>query len=320
MAKSKPSKPANEYDKIFKENLEPLIIPLLKQYFGLEITHKRRLHDKLQTTTERETDFLFEVTDASNQRSLLHIEFQSYNDANMVFRNLEYHGIIVKKYKLPVHHYVFYVGRQKMRMTTELSENMLYKGFEVLDFNQLSYQTFLNTTSGNEIILAILADFQEHEPEAVIRLILNQLRSSIKNPAQLKKYVEQLNVLSRLRNLSNETIKVIETMPITIDIEKDPLYIRGIDRGIELERRLREKAIEQERQKAEAEIEQERQKAEAEIEQERQKAEAERKTTIMELFQAGLSIPTLSQVFRVTEAYIQDIISSIQQNDPQEDN
>ena len=323
MAKRKPKKPGNDYDKIFKENLEPLILPLIRRRYGLDIKDKRRLPDKIQTTTERETDFLFEISDSAGKKSLLHIEFQSRNDKNMVFRNQEYHGIISRKYKLPIRHYVFYIGRRKPNMMSQLPEDMQFKGFEILDFNTLSYRDFLDSKTGSEIILAILADFQGHAPEAVIRLILQQLRVVVRHPASLKKYVEQLNILSRLRNLSEQTIKIAASMPITIDIEKDYLYRIGLDRGIELERQKAEAELELERQKAEVEIElerrkaeeerSEREKAEAEIETERRRAEeaeAEKLDAIIALYETGLSISTISQVFRMTEEDIQRIIAA----------
>ena len=317
MAKRKPKKPGNDYDKIFKENLEPLILPLIRRRYGLDIKDKRRLPDKIQTTTERETDFLFEISDSAGEKSLLHIEFQSRNDKNMVFRNQEYHGIISRKYKLPIRHYVFYIGRRKPNMMAQLPEDMQFKGFEILDFNTLSYRDFLDSKTGSEIILAILADFQGHDPEAVIRLILQQLRVVVRHPASLKKYVEQLNILSRLRNLSEQTIKIAASMPITIDIEKDYLYRIGLDRGIELERQKAEAEIETERRRAEeaeAEIEAERRRAEEER-LEREKAEAEKIDAIIALYETGLSISTISQVFRTTEEDIQRIIASGRQKE-----
>jgi predicted transposase/invertase (TIGR01784 family) len=47
------------------------------------------------------------------------------------------------------------------------------------------------------------------------------------------KYVRQLEVLSNLRNLQEETIKQIETMPFTYNLESDIRYKQGIEKGIE---------------------------------------------------------------------------------------
>ena len=62
----------------------------------------------------------------------------------------------------------------------------------------------------------------------------------------LGKYVNQLNTLSKLRNLQEETLQQIKAMPIHFDITKDVLYNEGIEKGIE---KGIEQGIEQERER-----------------------------------------------------------------------
>ncbi len=52
-----------------------------------------------------------------------------------------------------------------------------------------------------------------------------------KEANQYDKIFNQLNVLSRLRNLNEETVKIITEMPITIDFDKDYLYNKGLNQG-----------------------------------------------------------------------------------------
>ena len=40
-------------------------------------------------------------------------------------------------------------------------------------------------------------------------------------------------MLSRLRQVEDKTIKILQSMPVLIDIEKDTLYKKGILKGIE---------------------------------------------------------------------------------------
>ena len=54
----------NKYDKILKENFEVVLPPFLKRYFGLNIVEFEKLDTKLQTTIEKETDFIRTVTTA----------------------------------------------------------------------------------------------------------------------------------------------------------------------------------------------------------------------------------------------------------------
>ncbi len=229
MPKTPIKKEGNHYDKLFKEILEELIPPLLKQYWDVEITIVKKLRNKLQTTTEREADFLSEVTDQQGRRFILHIEYQSKDDKDMIYRFQEYHGIISRKYQLPIRHFVFYFGNRPSKMARKLPENEIFQGFTVLDFKTIDYQNLLNSKIGSEIVLAILSDFKDRNAEAVIRVITQQLRRVSKSEAELKKYFRQLNVLSKLRNLKEETNKIISEMPIAIDFDEseDFLYIRG---------------------------------------------------------------------------------------------
>ncbi len=82
-----------------------------------------------------------------------------------------------------------------------------------------------------EIILAILGNFGNKKPEIIIRAIAQRLKAVSKSDAELKKYVAQLNVLSRLRNLQDLITQTIsKNMPITFDIENDSLVKEGISR------------------------------------------------------------------------------------------
>lgn len=50
-----------DYDKILKENIEALIIPLADQLLGLSLGQLEELPDDLQVTLERKPDFLKHV-------------------------------------------------------------------------------------------------------------------------------------------------------------------------------------------------------------------------------------------------------------------
>ena len=50
---------------------------------------------------------------------------------------------------------------------------------------------------------------------------------------KLQRYVRQLVVMSKLRNLQDSTLQTIETMPFEFDIEDDVIYQRGRKEGIE---------------------------------------------------------------------------------------
>lgn len=51
-----------EYDKVIKENIEVILLTLSHKLLGFNIHNPRELVDKLQTTLEREVDFVKLVT------------------------------------------------------------------------------------------------------------------------------------------------------------------------------------------------------------------------------------------------------------------
>ena len=118
--------------------------------------------------------------------------------------------------------------------------------FAVIDLKSVPKEVFLHSDTPEEVVLAILCDFGADQPEQVIRQILQHLLKLIGRLPRLKKYQQQLQVLSRLRKLEIPTKKEISAMPIHYEIEQDGLYLEGIEKGIEkgIERGI-EKGIEQ---------------------------------------------------------------------------
>ncbi len=78
------------FDKILKENLEALVIPLTKKLLGFQIVRSKQLTEKLQTTVEREPDFIRIIETDKEEKFILHLEFQTANDPEMEFRQAEY--------------------------------------------------------------------------------------------------------------------------------------------------------------------------------------------------------------------------------------
>jgi predicted transposase YdaD len=237
-SKKKPQKEkelyeGNQFDKIFKENAESIFIPLVEQRLGIKIKTFTPLKEKLQTTLEREMDFFYEIEPEEGEKFLLHLEFQTDDDLEMVYRSGEYHGIALRQKKMEIKHIVIYLGTGTPQMTTKLPEKEVYRGFELINVHGFNFDDFLQSPVPDVILLAILSNYPKEQSESKLRLILKQLKAVCKNPSQLSKYLKQLIVLSRLRKIEDLTIKISEEMPITYDIKTDYLYLRGIEQGLE---------------------------------------------------------------------------------------
>jgi predicted transposase/invertase (TIGR01784 family) len=228
-----PEKEGNLYDKIFKENAESIFLPLIEQSMGIKISSYKILKDKLQTTIEREMDFFYEIHSDKNDRFLLHLEFQTKNDKDMIYRMAEYHGIAFRKRKLPIKHFVINLGTEYFNQKNYLDKNELFEGFDIINIFSLNTEQLLNSQIPEVVLLAVLSNYPKEQSERILRLLIERLKQIAKSEHDFSKYLNQLLILSRLRKVEDLTIKINNDMPITIEVEKDFLYKQGIEKGIE---------------------------------------------------------------------------------------
>ena len=222
-----------DYDKVIKENVEAILIALGKKLLGFEIKNPLDLPEKFQTTIEREPDFLKKVTLEDGTDIILHLEFQIADEQKMVYRMAEYKAIIQRKYELPVRQFVVYLGAGESKMRTQLHPEEHITGFELRNIHQMPLELVLDSDIPEEIVLSILTDFPKADAERVIERILTKLKKVSGSEADLKKSLQQLITLSRIRKLEIETKEKIKAMPITYDITTDGLYLEGIEKGIQ---------------------------------------------------------------------------------------
>ena len=234
---------ANDYDKIIRENIEAVILPLAERLLDIQPECIEELPDDLQTTIERKPDLLKKVTDRQQRRFILQIEFQSTDEKDMVYRMLEYRGLIARRYKLPVKQFVLYIGQRPPKMKTDLIEEKLSFGFHLKNIQDYDYRNLLKSEIPEEILLAVLANFDTDSPEQVIRLLLKRLQQFAPNERALQKYLHQLRNFSNLRKLHSLVIEEIKEMAIPFHIDKnDILYKEGLAKGLAKGRKEKEAA------------------------------------------------------------------------------
>jgi hypothetical protein len=153
----------NQYDKIFRENIEAALPSLMKNLLGIEAVEMEELPDDVQHTKERKPDFLKKVTNTKGEIFVLQIEFQVADEPTMVYRMLEYYAMLVRKYQLPVEQYVIFLGAKKPQMPIQLEQKTLSYHFNLINIATIDYQMFVNSTKPEEIILGILANIRRKE-------------------------------------------------------------------------------------------------------------------------------------------------------------
>jgi hypothetical protein len=119
----------------------------------------------------------------------LHLEFQSQDEPAMVYRMQEYFGILRRKYKLRVRQFVSYFGEETSKMQTELPQEEIFTGFTLKQLHGFSYKELLTSDIPEEIILAILSDFEGIPALEVICEIPERLQQYASDEISLRIYI-----------------------------------------------------------------------------------------------------------------------------------
>jgi len=235
MAKKAKAQPTTtgQYDKIFKENIEEIYNSLIKTLLLIDTSTAENVEQRdLQKTIERKADFLKKILPQDGSFPyILHIEIQSENDEAMLLRMDFYDALIAQKYQIDCEQFVIYIGNEPLQMPDSFQRKRKSFSYQIIDIRRYDYEHFLKASSPEEVILAILGNFQSEKASTVIERILLRLRELTSTQLALGKYANQLGVIAKLRKLQKETLNQIENMPLTFDITDMPIYIMGEAKG-----------------------------------------------------------------------------------------
>ena len=216
----------NYLDRIIKENIEPLFT-FFAEKLGIKIEQSEEIKDKLQITLEREADFLRKIFIPKQKKGFIfHLEFQTKMGHRLKHRILLYRAILFHKFDLPVKQTVIFLGKNPIKATNFIEQENLSYRFHIINICEIPYQDFIKTNAPEAIVMAILGDTQNQTPQKVIDDVMIALKNNTIDEIELRKFLAQLQVISNLRNLQSEILKIIEIMPLTIDLSKDPLIKR----------------------------------------------------------------------------------------------
>lgn len=150
-----------EYDLILKEDLKEVMNVFIRKLLGIDAVKITTLDTNMQVTNEREADFLLRIEKRDGTSYILHAEIQITNDPNMPDRMLIYWLYIKKVYKELPRQYIFYVGREPLKMPDHMPEfGDAYK-YTIIDFHNVDCETFIHSNKPEEIIISVLCDFKK---------------------------------------------------------------------------------------------------------------------------------------------------------------
>jgi predicted transposase/invertase (TIGR01784 family) len=240
----------NQFDRIFKENIEALF-HFFAAREGVKIEKSEEIKDKIQATVEREADFVRKIIFAKKKlNSILQLEFQLGAGKRLPHRLLLYRALLYHEHDLSVKQIVIFLASKPIKMKNFIEQENLYLGFHVVNVCEIPYHEFIKTKAPQAIIMAILADTENQTPDKIVDDVLTALSENAIDEIELNKYLGQLQILSNLRKLQTKVYQKIKTMPIKVDLSKDPMFIdikeegkkeglqegreQGIEQGIEL--------------------------------------------------------------------------------------
>ncbi|WPM31846.1 Rpn family recombination-promoting nuclease/putative transposase [Hydrogenobacter sp. T-2] len=186
-------------------------------------------------STELRVDFLARLED----ESVLHIEFQSFNDPNIPFRMLRYYLAIWERYpNSPIKQLLVYVGNRKLRMKSKLRLRNLTFSYEMLDIRQIDCRVLLESPDPMDRLLACLCGVEDEL--YLIEKLIKTMEGM--NEEERKDYLLKALTLTELRpNLRIRLTEEVKHMPIVVrpedvrlpkrKLRKDILYRLGLEEG-----------------------------------------------------------------------------------------
>jgi hypothetical protein len=145
----------------------------------------------------------------------------------------DYFVMLDRKYKIPVEQFVIYIGEGSSQISPTLVRKRMTFEYPLISFSELDYEIFLKSNKPEEVILGILANFKNEQPEKALQQIITRIDETSDGDFAFKKYFKQLRVLSQLRNLDLKLKTVMDSIANLISEERDVLYMRGLDKGKE---------------------------------------------------------------------------------------
>jgi len=217
----KPSPPRYDFvvKDLFKQDGPTLLSELTG---GIRVT---KFLDPQFGVIERHADLVLQLED----RSILHIEFQSVNDRRMAYRMAVYAPLIAGMYLCRVRQVVLYFGERRMRMADRVELGDYPASYRLLDVRQLDTGKLLQSGSPADYVLAMLSREGPEKLGAILEMA-NQLQGAARD-----RVLAQMGALSGLRRLSKRFKMECNAMGIAIDIKKNEflndIWTSGVEKG-----------------------------------------------------------------------------------------
>jgi len=212
------------YDRAFRELIQRIPYRFTEILFNKPV--KRVLNPTFPSVEERKADFvgLLETNE------IVHVEIQLHYDKELPKRLVEYALKINRAYGAFPIQVILWIGEEKIPYVEEYELGPIRFRCRAVDIKEIDGERLLESSDPDDYVLAVLCK----RGEGFWKKLLEKLKELPlrKRESYLKKvfYSSRLrkDVLSEFEKLKEE----VGDMPIVIDINQDPLYLRDIQQGI----------------------------------------------------------------------------------------
>nr|VFJ67213.1 MAG: hypothetical protein BECKDK2373C_GA0170839_11623 [Candidatus Kentron sp. DK] len=120
------------------------------------------------------------------------MEIRNDNDPTMPVRMMRYMtDILLAHPGLPIRQYLIYIGAEPLTMPNGLNAPDFHYRYGLLDMHTMDCRQLLEMDNPDALVLAILCDFGEHDPQAVVNHIYTRLQALLgDNPKRFREYME----------------------------------------------------------------------------------------------------------------------------------
>jgi hypothetical protein len=165
---------------------------------------------------------------------ILHVEIQTRNSRDIVWRMLEYYWLLCRRFKQPPLQIILYVGRPPLKMSGGLNHSALKYRVQIVDIREVAALPLLESERVEDNLIAVLC--RKGAGDRAVRRIIGRLVAL--DEKERVDRIAQLLILSELRGVGDRIRREVARMPIEIDLEKSPVFgpmiLRAQKRGIKL--------------------------------------------------------------------------------------
>jgi len=209
-----------KYDTTFKE-LFPDVKLLFKLLTNSNVVNIENI--EFPSVQQRRADLIATLENGG----LLHLELQSDNDDKMLWRELEYCGLISQRYQQVPLQIVLYIGEEPARFKTEINTPNLKYRYDLINIKNLDCTDLLQSESLSDNLLALLGKLQDKQ--TAFQRVMKKIAILPQN-----KRADMLEKLAILVGLRPKELPLLlekeKYMSISIDLEQNPIFVEIFNR------------------------------------------------------------------------------------------